>query len=33
MDNGNRDYILLSHEETLELILMAQKGIKRQKKS
>ena len=31
MDNGNRDYILLSHEETLELILMAQKGDKEAK--
>jgi len=28
MENGNRDYILLSHEETLELILMAQEGDK-----
>lgn len=26
MNKGNRDYVLLSHEETLELILMAQKG-------
>ena len=28
MENGNRDYILLSHEETLELIFMAQEGDK-----
>lgn len=26
MDKGNRDNVLLSHEETIELILMAQKG-------
>ena len=26
MDMGNRDYKLLSHEETLELISMAQNG-------
>lgn len=31
MDKGNRDYILLSHEETLELILMAQEGDKEAK--
>ena len=31
MNMGNRDYILLSHEETLELISMAQKGDKNAK--
>ena len=31
MENGNRDYILLSHEETLKLILMAQEGDKEAK--